>query len=86
MLRWHLIQLDFVLESEFSTAMESHEDQISDEQITMLMSMGFCDIDAIRKALALSKNDLNDAVAILTGEDTRSKSCIMNIYSYFWFS
>lgn len=43
----------------------------SDEHITMLMGMGFSDIDDVRKALTLAKNDINDAVAILTGEDSR---------------
>ena len=43
----------------------------SDEHITMLLNMGFSDIEFVRKALMLAKNDLNDAVAILTGEDNR---------------
>uniref|UniRef100_A0A7M5XH66 ubiquitinyl hydrolase 1 n=1 Tax=Clytia hemisphaerica TaxID=252671 RepID=A0A7M5XH66_9CNID len=47
------------------------ESQPSDEHITMLMGMGFGDITDIRRALKLAKNDLNDAVAILTGEDSR---------------
>jgi len=49
------------------------DDAPSDEHITMLMGMGFMDIGDIRRALKLAKNDLNDAVAILTGEDTRGK-------------
>lgn len=47
------------------------EDQPSDEQITMLMCMGFGNINDIQQALKLAKNDINDAVAILTGEDSR---------------
>ena len=46
----------------------------SDEHITMLMGMGFSDIEFIRKALSMAKNDLNEAVAILTGEDSRGNS------------
>lgn len=46
----------------------------SDEHITMLMGMGFSDIEFIRKALSIAKNDLNEAVAILTGEDSRGNS------------
>ncbi|XP_057299797.1 ubiquitin carboxyl-terminal hydrolase 24-like isoform X2 [Hydractinia symbiolongicarpus] len=42
--------------------------QPSDEHITMLLNMGFTDIDHVREALSLAKNDLNEAVAILTGE------------------
>ena len=45
----------------------------SDEKITMLLSMGFSDIEYVRKALTLAKNDLNEAVAILTGEDSRGE-------------
>ena len=51
--------------------MGTEETQISDENITMLMGMGFSDIEDIRKALRLAKNDINEAVAILTGEDSR---------------
>ena len=47
------------------------EDSPSDEQITMLMCMGFGDINEIHRALKVAKNDINEAVAILTGEDTR---------------
>lgn len=49
----------------------SMEDGPSDEQITMLMCMGFGDINDIQRALKLAKNDINEAVAILTGEDSR---------------
>lgn len=48
------------------------EEGPSDEKITMLMCMGFGDITDIRRALKLAKNDINEAVAILTGEDSRS--------------
>ena len=53
----------------------------SDENITMLLSMGFGDIEYIRKALQLAKNDLNEAVAILTGEVNRG--LLLN-YSPLW--
>ena len=43
----------------------------SDENITSLLGMGFDDIGKVRKALRLAKNDLSEAVSILTGEDTR---------------
>ncbi|KAL9950990.1 hypothetical protein ACROYT_G043576 [Oculina patagonica] len=38
--------------------------------VSTLLNMGFVDSAQIRKALSLAKNDLNDAVALLTGEDT----------------
>ena len=40
----------------------------SDENITLLLGMGFEDIGKVRQALEISKNDLNEAVSILTGE------------------
>ncbi|XP_065657355.1 ubiquitin carboxyl-terminal hydrolase 24 isoform X3 [Hydra vulgaris] len=40
----------------------------SDENITMLLGMGFSDVETVKKALTLAKNDVNEAVAILTGE------------------
>lgn len=40
--------------------------------VNTLLNMGFVDSAQIRKALSLAKNDLNDAVALLTGEDTGS--------------
>ena len=55
------------------------EDGPSDEQITMLMCMGFSDINDIQRALKLAKNDINEAVAILTGEDSRSKIIFINL-------
>ncbi|XP_015922706.1 ubiquitin carboxyl-terminal hydrolase 24 [Parasteatoda tepidariorum] len=39
-----------------------------EENITTLLSMGFENIDDIRKALRLGKNDINEAVSILTNE------------------
>lgn len=56
------------------------ESQPSDEHITMLMGMGFGDITDIRRALKLAKNDLNDAVAILTGEDSRGMDLIYSMF------
>ncbi|CAM1321691.1 USP24 (predicted) [Pycnogonum litorale] len=41
---------------------------VDDEKVTTLMSMGFLDDDEIRRALKLSKNDINEAVALLTRE------------------
>lgn len=38
--------------------------------VSTLLNMGFVDDAQIRKALSLAKNDLNDTVALLTGEDT----------------
>jgi len=39
-----------------------------DENLSILLSMGFPDICEIQKALRLAKNDVNEAVAILTNE------------------
>lgn len=44
--------------------MENEEEQ----HITTLLCMGFPDPDVIRKALRLAKNDINEAVALLTNE------------------
>ncbi|KAJ1170354.1 hypothetical protein NDU88_002231 [Pleurodeles waltl] len=44
--------------------MESEEEQ----HTTTLLCMGFADPGAIRKALRLAKNDINEAVALLTNE------------------
>ena len=43
--------------------MEPNEDSLQ-----MLVGMGFSDLTEIKRALTLSKNDLNEAVAILTNE------------------
>jgi len=43
-----------------------------DENISTLLAMGFPDISEIKRALRLSKNDLNEAVAILTNEQPLS--------------
>ena len=51
----------------------------SDEHISMLLNMGFSDIEFVRKALILAKNDLNKAVAILTGEDSEV-SVLLNYF------
>ena len=37
-----------------------------DENLSLLLSMGFPDIGEIKRALRLAKNDINEAVAILT--------------------
>lgn len=39
-----------------------------DENLSMLLAMGFPDIGEIKKALRMAKNDINEAVAILTNE------------------
>ena len=43
-----------------------------DENISTLLAMGFPDIAEIKRALRLAKNDLNEAVAILTNEQPLS--------------
>jgi uncharacterized UBP type Zn finger protein len=43
---------------------------VEDENISTLMSMGFPDIGEIKRALRLAKNDLNEAVAILTNDQS----------------
>jgi ubiquitin carboxyl-terminal hydrolase 9/24 len=43
-----------------------------DENLSMLLSMGFPDIGEIKRALRLAKNDINEAVAILTMEQPLS--------------
>ncbi len=45
-----------------------------DENISTLLAMGFPDIDEIRRALKLAKNDLSEAVAVLTNEGSSSSS------------
>ena len=40
----------------------------SEENVQMLINMGFADIANIKKALRLGQNDVNEAVAILTQE------------------
>ena len=42
----------------------------NEAHVNTLLNMGFVDSSQIRKALSLAKNDLNDAVFLLTGEDT----------------
>lgn len=39
-----------------------------DENISMLLSMGFPNIGEIKRALRLGKNDISEAVAILTND------------------
>ncbi len=40
----------------------------NEDSLQMLIGMGFSDLTEIKRALSLSKNDLNEAVAILTNE------------------
>lgn len=44
----------------------------NEDYVNTLLNMGFVDSAQIRRALSLAKNDLNDAVALLTGEETGS--------------
>lgn len=44
----------------------------NEDYVNTLLNMGFVDGTQIRRALSLAKNDLNDAVALLTGEETGS--------------
>lgn len=41
---------------------------VDDENITTLLNMGFPDIGEIKQALRIAKNDLNEAVAVLTND------------------
>lgn len=43
---------------------------LEDENISTLMAMGFPDIGEIKRALRMAKNDLNEAVAILTNDQS----------------
>ena len=45
-----------------------------DEALSTLLAMGFPDLDEIKRALRMAKNDLNEAVAILTHEQPASSS------------
>ena len=45
---------------------------VEDENISTLMAMGFPEIQEIKRALRLAKNDLNEAVAILTHDQSSS--------------
>jgi hypothetical protein len=45
-----------------------------DENITMLMAMGFQDVQEIRRALRIGKGDVNEAVGILTNDSSSSSS------------
>ena len=53
---------------------ENDEDvmDVEDENISTLMAMGFPEIQEIKRALRLAKNDLNEAVAILTHDQSSS--------------
>ncbi len=44
----------------------------NDDKITTLLDMGFQDLDEVKRALRLAKNDVSEAVAVLTGGDTSS--------------
>ena len=43
---------------------------VEDENISTLMAMGFPDIGEIKRALRMAKNDVNEAVAILTNDQS----------------
>ena len=57
-----------------------------DENISTLLCMGFPDIAEIKRALRLAKNDLNEAVAILTNEQVLDiRFCVsLNVWSVFF--
>ena len=46
--------------------------------VQTLLNMGFVDDNQIKRALVLAKNDLNDAVALLTGDDAGSSFELYN--------
>lgn len=48
-------------------------DKVSDENVQMILAMGFPSESEVRKALVMAKNDLSDAVAILTNEPPSSQ-------------
>ncbi|CAG0887292.1 unnamed protein product [Darwinula stevensoni] len=43
-------------------------DTTEDENVAMLLSMGFPSVEQVRRALQMSKNDINEAVNLLTSE------------------
>ena len=43
-------------------------DRVSDENVQTILSMGFPSESEVRRALQMAKNDLGEAVAILTNE------------------
>ena len=48
-----------------------------DENLSLLLAMGFSDIGFCKKALKMAKNDINEAVAILTNEQPMSNDIDM---------
>lgn len=44
----------------------------------LLKAMGFCDENEIKQALAISNNDINEAVAILTNEKLPKMTSLIN--------
>jgi ubiquitin carboxyl-terminal hydrolase 9/24 len=42
--------------------------EVSEENVQMILSMGFPSESEVRRALRMAKNDLSDAVAILTDD------------------
>lgn len=52
--------------------MDVMEIQENDENISTLLAMGFPEIGEIKRALRLAKNDMNEAVAILTNDQSVS--------------
>ena len=49
-----------------------------DENLSMLLAMGFPDIGEAKRALRIAKNDINEAVAILTNEQPISNEIDMH--------
>ena len=64
----------------FITEKMSCKDSPIDKHITTITEMGFTDIESIKKSLQLANNDLNNAVAILSGEIDAG----MSIHLYYF--
>jgi len=61
--------LKSILNAQIMDVMEIQE---NDENISTLLAMGFPEIGEIKRALRLAKNDMNEAVAILTNDQSVS--------------
>lgn len=53
----------------------------SNHNFELLRGMGFCDDNAIKHALNISKNDINEAVAILTNEKLPKLSALSSSHT-----
>lgn len=61
------------IDSESST-LEDSPKMDDDENISTLLAMGFPDISEIKRALRMAKNDLSEAVAVLTNDSISTTS------------